>query len=51
MLEETGFIDVEIGEGTDVFAGASGETNARRYEVGGFTFKARKPKASDTSGA
>ncbi len=43
MLEEAGFVDVRIGEAVDTFAGASGEENARRFEVYGYPFLARKP--------
>jgi len=43
MLEDSGFVDVEIGPGVDTFAGASGEENARRFEVYGFAFLPRKP--------
>jgi hypothetical protein len=38
MLEETGFVDVKIGEPVDTFAGAGGEKNARRFEVYGSIF-------------
>ena len=44
MLEEIGFIDVEIGEPYDTFGGAGGEENARTFEVYGYTFMARKPE-------
>jgi hypothetical protein len=43
MLEETGFVDVRIGEPVDTFGGAGGEANARAYEVLGYAFLARKP--------
>jgi hypothetical protein len=43
MLEEIGFVDVNIGERLDTFGGASGEKNARRFEVYGYTFLATKP--------
>jgi hypothetical protein len=43
MLEEIGFVDVEIGEPVDTFGGASGETNARAFDVHGHPFRARKP--------
>ena len=42
MLEETGFIDVQIGEGVDTFGGATGEEKARAYEVYGYAFLARR---------
>ena len=41
MLEEAGFVDVQIGDGADTFAGASGEANARTYDVSGHSFLAR----------
>jgi hypothetical protein len=43
MLEEIGFIDVTIGPPIDTFGGAGGEKNARRFEVFGYSFMARKP--------
>lgn len=43
MLEEIGFVDVRIGPAADTFAEASGEKNARRFEVFGYPFLARKP--------
>ena len=44
MLEDTGFVDVQIGEAVDTFGGAEGEDKARAYEVYGYTFQARKPE-------
>jgi hypothetical protein len=44
MLEEIGFVDVQIGRPADTFGGASGEKNARRFEVFGYPFLALKPK-------
>jgi hypothetical protein len=43
MLEEIGFVDVQIGARIDTFGGASGEKNARRFEVYGYPFLARRP--------
>lgn len=43
MLEEIGFVDVVIGPAADTFGGASGETNARRFEVYGYAFMAHRP--------
>jgi hypothetical protein len=43
MLEETGFLDIQIGPRVDTFRGASGEEKARRFEVYGYSFLARKP--------
>ena len=40
MLEDVGFSDVEIGPPVDTFGGATGETNARAFEVYGFAFRA-----------
>jgi hypothetical protein len=42
MLEETGFVDVKVGAPVDTFGGARGEKNARRFEVHGYPFLARK---------
>ena len=42
MIEASGFERVEIGPPNDTFAGASGETNARRFEVYAHAFLARK---------
>lgn len=43
MLEEIGFVDVTVGSPVDAFQGAGGEKNARRFEVYGYPFFARKP--------
>jgi hypothetical protein len=43
MLEETGFVDIAIGEPVDTFGGAEGEAKARTYEVFGYSFLARNP--------
>ncbi len=45
MLEESGFTAVEIGPPYDTFGGAGGEPNARKFEVFGYPFLARKPGA------
>ena len=46
MLEEIGFVDVVIGPRVDTFGGAPGEAKARAFDVYGYAFLARKPKAS-----
>jgi hypothetical protein len=43
MLTDVGFVDIEIGEPIDTFAGASGEANARSFDVKGYAFLANKP--------
>ena len=43
MLQDTGFVDVQIGPAADTFGGASGEAKARLYEVYGYAFLARRP--------
>ncbi len=43
MLEDAGFTDVGIGQSHDTFGGAGGEANARKFEVYGHDFLARKP--------
>jgi hypothetical protein len=45
MLEDSGFTDVVIGPAADTFGGASGEGNARAFEVYGYAFMASKPNA------
>ena len=42
MLEEIGFVEVRIGAPCDTFGGASGEKQARKFEVYGYPFLARK---------
>jgi len=42
MIEDSGFLDVRIGQPVDTFGGAKGEPNARRFEVYGYNFVARK---------
>ena len=44
MIEAAGFEDVMISEAVDVFEGASGEANARAFEVYGYTFRAVKAR-------
>jgi hypothetical protein len=43
MLEDVGFVDVQVGPAADTFGGARGERNARTYEVYGYAFLAHKP--------
>jgi hypothetical protein len=43
MLEEAGFADVKIGPACDTFGGATGEKNARAFDVYGHAFAARRP--------
>jgi len=43
MMEDSGFVDVVIGDGCDTFSGAGSEKNARRFGVKGYPFMARKP--------
>ena len=43
MLEDTGFVDVRIGDGVDTFGGAEGEEKARAFEVYGYAFMATRP--------
>ena len=43
MLIEAGFTDVEIGPPVDTFEGAAGESNARAFDVRGYSFRARRP--------
>ena len=41
MIEDSGFVDVRIGPPVDTFEGASGENNARAFEVYGYAFLPR----------
>ena len=50
MLTEVGFVDVEIGPPVDTFGGATGEANARTFEVYGYAFLARKPRSAKSNG-
>jgi hypothetical protein len=43
MLEEIGFVEVQVGAPVDTFGGAGGEKKARHFEVYGYPFLARKP--------
>ena len=43
MLEETGFVRVEIGPPVDVFAGGTGAESAKTYEVFGYAFLTHRP--------
>jgi hypothetical protein len=43
MLTDTGFTDIQIGPPVDTFAGATGEANARTFQVYGYAFLAHKP--------
>ena len=42
-MKEVGFVDIQVSRPLDPFGGARGEKNARRFEVYGYTFMARKP--------
>jgi hypothetical protein len=37
-----GFVDIEVGDRVDTFAGAGGEANARALEIHGYPFRAVK---------
>jgi hypothetical protein len=43
MLSEIGFVDIETSPPYDTFGEARGENNARRFDVYGYAFLARKP--------
>ena len=43
MIEQAGFVGVEISPPFDTFGEAPGEEKARKFGVYGYTFKARKP--------
>jgi hypothetical protein len=44
MLEDSGFVQMDIGAPVDTFGGAGGESKARLFEVFGHAFIAYKPK-------
>jgi hypothetical protein len=43
MLQEAGFVDIEIGSPVDTFGGTKGEGKARMFDVHGYPFLALKP--------
>ena len=43
MLEESGFVDIQMGPPCDTFGGVGGEKKARQFAVYGYPFLARKP--------
>jgi hypothetical protein len=45
MLEESGFVNIEIGPSVDTFGGAGGENKARLFEVFGYAFLSYKPES------
>jgi arsenite methyltransferase len=43
LLEDAGFVGVEVGPAVDTFGGAPGEANARSYQVYGYPIFGRRP--------
>lgn len=43
LLDQIGFVDIEVGPPVDTFGGAPGEVNARAFDVSGYAFLARRP--------
>jgi hypothetical protein len=43
LLEEAGFVDVEISNEVDVFSGSKHESDAKDFETRGVTVYARTP--------
>ena len=43
MMKEVGFVDIQVSRPFDTFGDARGEKNARKFDVCGYTFMARKP--------
>lgn len=43
LLEDIGFVDIEIGAAVDTFGDAGGEDKARQFDVYGFPFLCHKP--------
>jgi hypothetical protein len=46
MISSVGFIDIDISDPFDTFGKARGEQKARKFEVYGYSFLARKPDQS-----
>jgi len=44
MLQESGFVQIDIGPPVDTFGDAGGESKARLFEVFGYAFFALKPQ-------
>ena len=42
MLEDSGFVHVAIGPPVDTFGGATGEPQARSFDVYGYAFLAQR---------
>ena len=42
MLEDSGFVQVAIGPPVDTFGGATGEAQARSFDVYGYAFLAQR---------
>ena len=42
MMEDIGFVDIEIGPSVHTFGDAGGEKNAHAFEVFGYAFQAMK---------
>jgi hypothetical protein len=49
MLHDTGFTSVVTGDAADTFGAASGEANARAFDVYGYAFLADRPALSVTA--
>ena len=45
MLEESGFVNIEVGPSVDTFGGAGGESKARLFEGFDYAFLAYKPES------
>ena len=44
MLEQNGFVNIQIAPPVDTFGGGGGESKARLFEVYGYAFLAHKSK-------
>ena len=44
MLRDSGFVDISVSQPCDTFAGARGESKARKFGVWGYTFMAHRPR-------
>jgi len=49
-MQDSGFTDVVIGKAVDTFGGATGEGNARAFEVYGYAFMGSRPSGRGSFG-
>ena len=50
MIGGAGLVDIELANPVDTFAGAQGEANARQFGTYGYSIRAQKPAALESTG-